>query len=78
MGEDLEYLDHSNPAIDDKESARDFLQTIEDFMSRKAHELAEVRKRLGVPEGLQRNHWPKSRLSQAGSKFWLAFYPNEI
>ncbi len=78
MGEDLEYLDHSNPAIDDKESARDFLQTIEDFMSRKAHELAEVRKRLGVPEGLQRNHWPKSRLSQAESKFWLASYPNEI
>ncbi len=75
MGEDLEYLDRSIGAIDDKESARDFLQSIEDFMSRKAHELATVRKRLGVPEGLQKNHWPKSSLSKAESKFWHASYP---
>lgn len=68
LGENLEYLDRSVAAIDDKESARDFLQTIEDFVSRKAHELAAVRKRLGVPEGLQKNHWPKSSLSQAESK----------
>ena len=70
MGEDLEYLDRSIDAIDDKESARDFLQTIEDFMTRKALELAAVRKRLGVPEGLQKNHRSKSSLSQAESKFW--------
>ena len=67
MGEDLEYLDQSIAAIDDKESARDFLQSIEDFMTRKAHELAAVRKRLGVPEGLHKNHWPKGTLSQAES-----------
>ena len=73
MGEDLEYLDRSIAAIDDKESARDFLETIEDFMSRKAHELAATRKRLGVPEGLERNHWPRSSLSQAESKFWHPF-----
>ena len=75
MGEDLEYLDRSIAAIDDKESARDFLQSIEDFMSRKSHELATVRKRLGLPEGLQKNHWPKSSLSKAESKFWHASYP---
>ena len=68
LGEDLEYLDRSIAAIDDKESARDFLQTIEDFMSRKAYELAAVRKRLGLPEGLEKTHRPKSRLSQAESK----------
>ena len=69
LGEDLEYHDQSIVAVDDKESARDFLQTIEDFMSRKAHEQAAVRKRLGAPEGFQRTHWPRSNLSQAKSKF---------
>ena len=73
LGQDLDYLDRSVAAIDEKESARDFLQTIEDFLFRKAHELAAIRKRLKVPEGLQKNHWPKSSLSQAESKFWLAF-----
>ena len=69
LGEDLNYLDRSIAAIDDKESARDFLQTIEDFMSRKAHELAAVRKRLGLPEGLQKNQRSKSSLSKVESKF---------
>lgn len=77
LGENLEYLDRSIAGIDDKESARDFLQTIEDFVSRKAHELAAVRKRLGVPEGLQKNHWPKSSLSQAESKSWQAPTPKQ-
>lgn len=72
LGEDLEYLDRSIAAIDDKESARDFLQTIEDFMSRKAHELAAVRKRLGLPEGIQKTHRARSSLSQAESKFQYA------
>ena len=69
LGQDLDYFDRSAAAIDEKESARDFLQDIEEFMSRKAHELAAVRKRLKVPEGLQKNHWPKSNLSQTESKF---------
>lgn len=77
MGEDLEYLDQSIAAIDDKESARDFLQSIEDFMSRKANELAAARKRLGVPEGLQKNHWPKSNLSKAESECWHASCPKQ-
>lgn len=77
MGEDLEYLDRSIAAIDDKECARDFLQTIEDFTSRKAHELAAARKRLGVPEGLHKNHWPKSSLSQAESNLSYASYSKQ-
>lgn len=68
IGEDLDYFDQSIAAIDDHESARDFLQSIEEFVSRKAHELAAARKRLGVPEGLQRNHRAKSSLSQADSE----------
>lgn len=74
MGEDLGYLDRNIAAnIDDKESARDFLQSIEDFMGRKAHELAAARKRLGLPTGLERDHWPKSKLSQAASKLRHVF-----
>ena len=46
----LEYLDRSVDGIDDKESARDFLQSIEDFTTRKAHEAAAIRKQLGVPD----------------------------
>ena len=76
LGEDLDYFDTRTAAIDDKESAREFLQTIEDFMSRKAHELAAVRKRLGMPEGLQRSSWPKSSLSQAPGKLWHASSQN--
>ena len=77
MGEDLEYFDQSIAGIDDKESARDFLQNIEEFLTRKAHELAAARKRLGVPEGLQKNQWPRSSLSQAESKFGHAPYPKQ-
>ena len=51
-GNELDYLDRSVDGIDDKESARDFLQSIEDFTTRKAHEAAAVRKRLGLPEEL--------------------------
>ena len=77
MGEDLDYMDRSTAAIDEQESARDFLQTIEEFMIKKAHELAAARKRLGVPEGLQKNHWPKSNLSKVESKFWQASWRNQ-
>ena len=67
LGEVLEYLDRSLHGIDDKESARDFLQSIEDFATRKAHEAAAARKRLGMPGALQKN-LGKHSLSQAKSK----------
>ncbi|KAL6721212.1 DNA-directed RNA polymerase III subunit C1 (rpo31) [Lecanora helva] len=52
---ELNYLDRSDDGIDDKESARDFLQSIEDFTSRKAQEAAAIRKRLGVSDGIQKS-----------------------
>jgi hypothetical protein len=51
----MEYDDKTADGIDANESARDFLQTIEDFTTRKAHEAAAIRKRLGLPDGLQKN-----------------------
>lgn len=53
-GLELEYHDRSIDGIDGNESARDFLQAIEDFTTRKANEAAAIRKRLGVPDGLQK------------------------
>lgn len=55
LGKTLDYHDRSDDGIDDKESGRNFLQTIEEFISRKAHESAAIRKRLGVPEGLNKH-----------------------
>ena len=54
-GFELGYGDTSVDGIDGNDSARDFLQAIEDFTTRKAHEAAAIRKRLGVPDGLQKN-----------------------
>ncbi len=51
----MAYDDKSVDGIDGNESARDFLGAIEDFTTRKAHEAAAIRQRLGVPDGLQKN-----------------------
>lgn len=51
-GRPLDYSDRSDIGIDHMESARDFLQSIEDFVSRKAHELSAVRTKMGLPDGL--------------------------
>lgn len=51
----MEYDDRTVDGIDGNESARDFLKAIEDFTTRKAHEAAAIRKRLGVPDGLHKN-----------------------
>lgn len=48
----LDYSDRSDFAIDHMESARDFLQSIEDFVSRKAHEMCTARTKMGLPDGL--------------------------
>ncbi len=71
-GQELEYLDRSTSGIDDNESARDFLQTIENFTTRKAHESAALRKRLGIPEGLQKNQTKHtlSRIRMAEAKLY--------
>lgn len=48
----LDYLDRSDYGIDHMESARDFLQSIQDFVHRKAHELAKVRAKMRINDGL--------------------------
>lgn len=48
----LDYLDRSDYGIDHMESARDFLQSIQDFVHRKAHELAKARTKMGINGGL--------------------------
>lgn len=50
----LDYSDRSDFGIDHMESARDFLQSIEDFVSRKAHEMAAARTKMGLPDGLDK------------------------
>lgn len=47
----MDYHDQSNAAIDQYESKREFLQTIEKFMSTKADDLARTRTHLGASSG---------------------------
>lgn len=66
----LDYLDRSDYGIDHMESARDFLQSIQDFVHRKAHELAKARTKMGIHDGLDQVElatW-KYRGSQCQSK----------
>lgn len=51
-GVQLGYLDRSDAGIDQLESVRDFLQSIEDYVHGKARALAVARERKGVSSGL--------------------------
>jgi len=50
-GESLDYDDRSNHGIDQHESNRDFLRTIEEFMSRRGAEVGDVRQHVGMMAG---------------------------
>lgn len=63
-GQELGYLDRSDDGIDHQESARDFLQTIEDFTNRKAHEAVNLRKLLGLREELKKSQGKPSTHKQ--------------
>ena len=54
LGGDLAYANPKDYDVDEKESARDFLKSIEDFMERKANEIAATRKGFGLPAGLEK------------------------
>ena len=75
-GQSLDYLDESAAGVDDNESARDFLQTIENFTSRKAHEASALRKRLRMPDGLQKDQ-TEHELSQAALSE-ATLYPERV
>lgn len=75
LGKDLEYGDRSANGVDDLESARDFIQSIEDFVSRKAQERTYTRDRLGLPEDTEKHKRTKAgsrdqSRSPSGCKYW--------
>ena len=54
-GEELDYADRTVAGMDQYESARDFLDSIGDFIHGKALALAASRQRLGFPKALVKN-----------------------
>ncbi len=66
LGEQLGYMDQTPNGVDDKESDRNFLQSIEDFVVQKAEDRANTRKRLGLPDGMEKPKSAKSRKSNKG------------
>ncbi|KAK4989025.1 DNA-directed RNA polymerase III subunit C1 (rpo31) [Elasticomyces elasticus] len=50
-GEQLAYTDKSDHGIDQSESARDFLDTVENFIEAKAERLANVREKVAMSPG---------------------------
>ncbi len=69
-GVKLDYNDRSDYGIDHLESARDFMQSIEDFVHRKAHRLADARRKIGMPDGLNKRELAKWK--PRGSQFKAA------
>ena len=51
----IDSTEATSEAIDELDSVRDFLDTIENFIQQKAQRIAAARKRLGLPEGLRKN-----------------------
>lgn len=66
-GVELDYNDRSDAGIDHLESARDFMQSVEDFVHRKAHMLADARKKMAMPDGLNKDEL--ARWKPRGSQF---------
>lgn len=69
VGRDLDYLDRSSNGVDEKESARNFIQSVEDFVYCKAQERAFTRKRLGVPACIEKHEDINTRQPENGE--WL-------
>lgn len=67
-GNPIEYLDQSDAGVDQKESGREFLKSIEDFVHRKADELAAARKRLGLSAGFEKREVSRRKNPVAVSK----------
>lgn len=54
-GRKLEYTDCSDGAIDQMESARDFLNSVQEFLNGKACAQAAARERFGMPPSLNKD-----------------------
>jgi len=66
-GVELDYNDRSDAGTDHLESARDFMQSIEEFVHRKAHILADARRKMALPDGLDKDEL--TRWKPRGSQF---------
>ncbi|KAL8643119.1 MAG: hypothetical protein Q9228_000244 [Teloschistes exilis] len=60
---DVDSNTPANEAMTESDSVLDFLNTVQEFVYSKAHDVASTRKRLGLPEGL--NEHDKGRLRVA-------------
>lgn len=66
LGKNLDYLDQSPTGVDDMESARNFIQSIEKFVNCKASERTSTRERLGLSESLEKHDEINARPQKKG------------
>lgn len=53
LGEELGYMDRSDHGIDQLESARDFLDTVENYIKIKCDKLAQIRRKVQMDAGVE-------------------------
>ncbi|MCJ1475052.1 hypothetical protein MMC13_003712 [Lambiella insularis] len=71
-GKILSYSDHSVTGIDQMESARDFLDSIEDFVNAKAHAQGLAREKLGMPSEMSKTEMAKWKHKDASFQVHVA------
>ena len=69
----MSYSDESDAGIDHHESARDFIQSIDDFVYRKAQKLADVRVKFGLSGGLNKEDFAEWRCLDLSDECKLFF-----
>ena len=74
-GVKLKYTDRSDAGIDQLESARDFLQSIEDYVHGKARALAVARERKGMPPEIFKDELTNLGDADRSSSSELFFIP---
>ena len=70
-GKELEYNDQSLNNTDEKEAAREFIESIEAFMGRKSQEIAALREKVKLPSGLEEEVRPARKRQAKGVKEFL-------
>lgn len=72
----LDYWDKSDTGVDHKESARDFVQSIQDFIYDKAKLLAAARQKRGIPKGLTEQE--QANRGYTGSQLHSEWHPSPV
>ena len=70
-GSKLEYNDETLANTDENEAARDFIESIEAFMRRKAQEIAIIRAQVGLPKCLDQDERLGRKRQSRGIKEYL-------